>query len=278
MGESERKVTPPSLPRLRPVPPSSMLEQLFPCTTTASSAVSDLLSHRPLFTLFLSSHHTSFSPIRFSGHILCSFPQVSRRHCFRGSVPAHASSLTSLQLWSHYQSRTSQKFDIYDSVSTRHPLHFHFHPCRAFAAGRVAGRPAPSAALAQHSPSPSPSTSPEGALSFVSPLFATFSPNFAVGLGSYKVSPNRRQSTVFFLHFNPLARPRVFARRLLQEHPDICRSAPGPQAPALSGPRNLRCAINSLSEAILPAPTPKCPATRATTIPVPPPQVTRASQ
>jgi hypothetical protein len=94
----------------------------------SSGITSDL--DRPY--LFFSSplFFTSFSPIRISGHILCSFSQVSRpQHhapppCITTTSTATTIQLlTHRQLWSHYQSRTLQKFDIYDPVSPLSPSH-----------------------------------------------------------------------------------------------------------------------------------------------------------
>ena len=66
----------------------------------------------------------SFSPVRISGHILCSFSQVS--HAFtltlRIASPVRTMlRLTDRQLWSHYQPPAHcKKFDIYDLVSSFH--------------------------------------------------------------------------------------------------------------------------------------------------------------
>lgn len=87
-----------------------------------------------------SFHHSSpsllhssslFSPIRISGHILCSFSQVSHPSRRRPSLLCSTPILTPRQLWSHYQSRTLRKFDIYDPVSPfHHPIFFSPLPAR----------------------------------------------------------------------------------------------------------------------------------------------------
>jgi hypothetical protein len=67
-------------------------------------------------------HHTSFSPVRFSGHILCSFPQV--RTCASPSL-LECADHGCYSFGVTTQSRTLQKFDIFDSVSRPiHSLHF----------------------------------------------------------------------------------------------------------------------------------------------------------
>jgi hypothetical protein len=108
------------------LPPTSCRDCPFPicCARTPLSGTTACLI--PPFLIFSSSlFFTSFSRIRISGHILCSFSQVSHPSQHHPSMSCSILILTLWQLWSHYQSRTLQKFDIYDPVSPfHHPIFF----------------------------------------------------------------------------------------------------------------------------------------------------------
>jgi hypothetical protein len=73
-----------------------------------------------IFRLLSYSLHSFFTPLLSHQYasVATFFVAFRRSVTCTGAAPRSRSLLTARQLWSHYQSRTLQKFDIYGSVST----------------------------------------------------------------------------------------------------------------------------------------------------------------
>jgi hypothetical protein len=116
-----------------------------------------------IFRLLSSSLHSFFTPLLSHQYasVATFFVAFRRSVAYTSAAPRERSLLTSRQLWSHYLSRTLQKFDIYGSVSTLslpappHPLHLF-----TLWIATASSPPASCREGCSYSPSPSPITTP----------------------------------------------------------------------------------------------------------------------
>ena len=175
-----------------------------------------------LFTsLFL--HTTSFSPIRISGHILCSFSQVSGLYhchaaCSETDVAAALESLPVLHI---------AKFDIYGSVSVSSPS-----AVLSLCGSYPTSSPTPCDNPAS---SPSPITTPATAIAPWRPrIKANFSPQSNVLL-YISISPHPQPALSVYGISAPTSSPRpapVPAPGFpVSDHPSGCHSSPSQRQP-----------------------------------------------